>query len=171
MKGYYGAGWKKIYEAFCTYTKLDTGCFVLYGSILDRQMYWKFKIDSEHLVDLFDEAELLAESYTVWKNIDRNQISFNLMEAYVKFDKLHDSDDPDEFMLSQRMSKFLQDKFNVYRVEYGAGMFMNMEIGEFHVNPGLWRAELEPPYFVGKIEDLTVTYPERPTELIPMARN
>ncbi len=171
MKGYYGAGWEKIYEAFCTYTKLDTGCFVLYGSILDRQMYWKFMIDSEHLVDLFDEAELLAESYTVWKNIDRNQIQFNLMEAYVKFDKLHDSANPDDFMLSQTMSKFLQDKFNVYRVEYGSGMFMNMEIGEFHVNPGLWRAELEPPYFVGKIEDLTVTYPERPTELIPMARN
>ncbi len=171
MKGYYGDGWESVYEAFNIYTQKDTGCHFLYESIINRQIYWKFHIDTEYLVDLFAEAELLAESYTIWKNIDRNQLQFDLMDAYVKFDKLYESDNEDEYMLSQTMSKFLQDKFNVYRVEYGSSMFMNMEIGEFHVNPGLWRAELDPPYFVGKIEDLTVSYPERPTELIPMARD
>ena len=171
MMGYYGAGWKNVYEAFNYYIEKDTGCHVLYESIRNRQVYWMYMIDNEYLVDLMDKAELLAESYTVWKNIDRNQIQFNLMEVYAKFDALHDSDDPEEFMLSQTMSKHLQDKFNVYRVEYGSGMFLNMNIGEFHVNPGFWRADVDPPYFVGKIEDLTVDYPERPTYLPPLARD
>lgn len=170
MEGYFGKGWEMIYEAFNTVNECDTGCHSIFETVNSRRVYFQNKMDTPYLVSLFDEAELHAESYTVWANIDRNQISMNIMEALIKFDKLYRSDNEDEYMQSQFIAKFIQDKLLAYRVEYGSGMFPNMEIGEFDFNPGLWRQYLDPPYFQNKIEDLTVEYPEKPIYIMPMAK-
>ncbi len=170
MEGYFGKGWEMIYEVFNTVNEKDTGCHSIFETVNSRKVYFQNKMDTPYLVTLFDEAELHAESYTVWTNIDRNQISMNIMEALIKFDRLYRSDNEDEYMQSQLIGKFIQDKLLTYRVEYGSGMFPNMEIGEFDFNPGLWRQYLDPPYFKGKIEDLTVEYPEKPIYIMPMAK-
>lgn len=170
MEGYFGKGWENIYEVFNTVNECDTGCHSIFETVNSRRVYFQNKMDTPYLVSLFDEAELHAESYTVWANIDRNQISMNIMEALIKFDKLYRSDNEDEYMQSQFIAKFIQDKLLAHRVEYGSGMFPNMEIGEFDFNPGLWRQYLDPPYFQNKIEDLTVEYPEKPIYIMPMAK-
>lgn len=167
MKGTYGAGWEKIYEVYNTYIEKDTGHHMLFASVEDRRIVFTHKIDTEHLVDLFDEAELFAESELMWKNIDRNQLSFNMMEVFTKFDKMY----KDDYDKSQLMAKWFQDKMLTYKVSYGSehAMFVCLEIGQFDVNPGRWRQDLDDGY-VRKFADVTVDYPAEPTELLPFAR-
>ena len=177
MQGYYGEGWKKIYEVFNTYIKSDTGHHTLWEPVESRMIYYMHKIDTPYLVSLFDEAELLAESYTVWKNIDRNQLSFNMMDVSVKWRSLTKAGKDDE---AQLLAKWFQDKLLTYKVSYGSesDMFPNMIIGGF-VDPSNWRGLLDygaaPDKgrpeghcsYYSKIEDLTVEYPDRPTDIQP----
>ncbi|MBR5447860.1 MAG: hypothetical protein IKV40_05485, partial [Clostridia bacterium] len=169
MQGYYGDGWEKIYDVFNTYIEGDTGHQPLWDPVESRMIYYMHKIDTPYLVSLFDEAELLAESYTVWKNIDRNQLSFNMMDVSVKWRSLTKAGKDDE---AQLLAKWFQDKLLTYKVSYGSesDMFPNMELGEF-VDPSNWRGILENndeiQQYWGKMEQITVDYPERPTYIMP----
>lgn len=180
MKGYYGEGWNLIYEAMNTYISSDTGHHTLWEPVETRMIYAEHKMNIEYLASLFDKAELLADSATVWKNIDRNQLSFNMMDISVKWRRLHRKGTDEDELKAQHLAKWFQDKLLTYKVSYGSesDMFPNMIIGGF-VDPSNWRGLLDygaaPDKgrpeghcsYYSKIEDLTVEYPDRPTDIMP----
>ncbi len=172
MKGYYGDGWELVYEAMQTQMAADNGHHKLWEPVETRMIIFEHKMDIGYLVSLFDKAELVAESVTVWKNIDRNQLSFNMMDVSVKWRQLHRTGKEEDALKAQHLAKWFQDKLLTYQVSYGSesDMFPNMEIGEF-VDPSNWRGLLECndeiQQYWGKMEQITVDYPDRPTDLMP----
>ena len=47
-------------------------------------------------------------------------------------------------------------------------LYPNIPYGEHQWSPVNWRGELDPPYFVTKLSDVTVPYPEDPIDIRSM---
>jgi hypothetical protein len=178
MRGYYGEGWELVRESLDTLVEKDTGHQTLWAPVNDRMIIFTHKLDAAYLADLYDKAELHADNVTVWKNIDRNQLSFNMMDASVKWDKLMKSGSEEDELEAQYVAKWFQDKLLTYKVSYGSesDMFPNMIIGGF-VDPADWRGLLDYgdkhgvgiQSYVAKMEELIVDYPDRPTDILPIS--
>ncbi len=143
MRGFYGDGWKKVYDSIMiVQEKYENRHMGIYDSPKSNWMPTILKPVIDELIGNMESAKLAAQSKDQFEAVDCSQIQFDYVYLDLNFDTWYKSSDTALNQKAQDYSFALQNKFKKYKVRL-SDAYGTPDFTEFTESPTIWKDLME----------------------------